>query len=222
MLHNCMLYKSDPFLKPFFPARWVRVTGWSVPCRTCMREASWSGLSSTRPIASVRCVPELTVLYLRYSFLWQKILWITPMPFPSFSGATISVQTTRGCTSCVRNSPKWPSWPWRPPPPRASRRTSSTSCRWPGRRCTCLKSHLISDLSPALLHHCLLQQVWLEIFSHCAFRFTMSFNRTNLKYAVLPKKPKKVDEDCINWIKRHYPRKPATLMVCKCYSEHYH
>ncbi|KAM3870622.1 recQ-like DNA helicase BLM [Diretmus argenteus] len=36
--------------------------------------------------------------------------------------------------------------------------------------------------------------------------FTMSFNRTNLKYYVLPKKPKKVDEDCINWIKKHYPR----------------
>ncbi|XP_072550724.1 recQ-like DNA helicase BLM isoform X2 [Salminus brasiliensis] len=36
--------------------------------------------------------------------------------------------------------------------------------------------------------------------------FTMSFNRHNLKYSVLPKKPKKVDEDCINWIKKHYPR----------------
>ncbi|XP_054631947.1 recQ-like DNA helicase BLM isoform X4 [Dunckerocampus dactyliophorus] len=36
--------------------------------------------------------------------------------------------------------------------------------------------------------------------------FTMSFNRANLKYSVLPKKPKKVDEDCINWIKKHYPR----------------
>ncbi|XP_075998238.1 recQ-like DNA helicase BLM [Genypterus blacodes] len=36
--------------------------------------------------------------------------------------------------------------------------------------------------------------------------FTMSFNRMNLKYAVLPKKPKKVDEDCITWIKKHYPR----------------
>lgn len=35
----------------------------------------------------------------------------------------------------------------------------------------------------------------------------MSFNRTNLKYSVLPKKPKKVDEDCISWIKKHYPRK---------------
>lgn len=35
----------------------------------------------------------------------------------------------------------------------------------------------------------------------------MSFNRTNLKYAVLPKKPKKVDEDCVSWIKKHYPRK---------------
>ncbi|XP_029290723.1 Bloom syndrome protein homolog isoform X2 [Cottoperca gobio] len=36
--------------------------------------------------------------------------------------------------------------------------------------------------------------------------FTMSFNRTNLKYTVLPKKPKKVDEDCIVWIKKNYPR----------------
>ncbi|XP_041853170.1 Bloom syndrome protein homolog isoform X2 [Melanotaenia boesemani] len=36
--------------------------------------------------------------------------------------------------------------------------------------------------------------------------FTMSFNRINLKYSVLPKKPKKVDEDCISWIKKHYPR----------------
>lgn len=36
--------------------------------------------------------------------------------------------------------------------------------------------------------------------------FNMSFNRINLKYAVLPKKPKKVDEDCISWIKKHYPR----------------
>ncbi|KAM9377443.1 recQ-like DNA helicase BLM [Pholidichthys leucotaenia] len=36
--------------------------------------------------------------------------------------------------------------------------------------------------------------------------FTMSFNRMNLKYSVLPKKPKKVDEDCISWITKHYPR----------------
>ncbi|KAJ8417515.1 hypothetical protein AAFF_G00223580 [Aldrovandia affinis] len=36
--------------------------------------------------------------------------------------------------------------------------------------------------------------------------FTMSFNRHNLKYTVLPKKPKKVAEDCIDWIKKHYPR----------------
>lgn len=44
-------------------------------------------------------------------------------------------------------------------------------------------------------------------FSFQYFSFTMSFNRTNLKYAVLPKKPKKVDEDCVGWIKKHYPRK---------------
>ncbi|XP_005999763.2 recQ-like DNA helicase BLM [Latimeria chalumnae] len=35
--------------------------------------------------------------------------------------------------------------------------------------------------------------------------FTMSFNRHNLKYEVLPKKPKKVAEDCMEWIKKHYP-----------------
>ncbi|XP_060780018.1 recQ-like DNA helicase BLM isoform X2 [Neoarius graeffei] len=35
--------------------------------------------------------------------------------------------------------------------------------------------------------------------------FSMSFNRHNLKYSVIPKKPKKVDEDCINWIMKHYP-----------------
>nr|XP_023666914.1 Bloom syndrome protein isoform X2 [Paramormyrops kingsleyae] len=36
--------------------------------------------------------------------------------------------------------------------------------------------------------------------------FTMSFNRDNLKYTILPKKPKKVDVDCVEWIKKHYPR----------------
>ncbi|KAK7152219.1 hypothetical protein R3I94_008518 [Phoxinus phoxinus] len=36
--------------------------------------------------------------------------------------------------------------------------------------------------------------------------FTMSFNRHNLKYSVLPKKPKKVAEECIQWIKKYYPR----------------
>lgn len=46
----------------------------------------------------------------------------------------------------------------------------------------------------------------------------MSFNRTNLKYAVLPKKPKKVDEDCVSWIKKHYPRKYLrNLCVCSSF-----
>uniref|UniRef100_W5NAF6 RecQ-like DNA helicase BLM n=1 Tax=Lepisosteus oculatus TaxID=7918 RepID=W5NAF6_LEPOC len=36
--------------------------------------------------------------------------------------------------------------------------------------------------------------------------FTMSFNRHNLKYAVLPKKPKKIAEDCLEWIKKYHPR----------------
>lgn len=38
------------------------------------------------------------------------------------------------------------------------------------------------------------------------FRFTMSFNRHNLKYDVLPKKPKKVAMDCLEWIKKYHPR----------------
>ncbi|KAF7466992.1 Hypothetical predicted protein [Marmota monax] len=35
--------------------------------------------------------------------------------------------------------------------------------------------------------------------------FSMSFNRHNLKYYVLPKKPKKVAFDCLEWIQKHHP-----------------
>uniref|UniRef100_A0A6I8PL64 RecQ-like DNA helicase BLM n=1 Tax=Ornithorhynchus anatinus TaxID=9258 RepID=A0A6I8PL64_ORNAN len=35
--------------------------------------------------------------------------------------------------------------------------------------------------------------------------FSMSFNRHNLKYDVLPKKPKKVAFDCLSWIRKHHP-----------------
>ncbi|XP_030734429.1 recQ-like DNA helicase BLM isoform X1 [Globicephala melas] len=35
--------------------------------------------------------------------------------------------------------------------------------------------------------------------------FSMSFNRHNLKYYVLPKKPKKVAFDCLEWIRKHHP-----------------
>ncbi|XP_068954762.1 recQ-like DNA helicase BLM isoform X1 [Petaurus breviceps papuanus] len=35
--------------------------------------------------------------------------------------------------------------------------------------------------------------------------FSMSFNRHNLKYSVLPKKPKKVAFDCLEWIRKHHP-----------------
>ncbi|XP_027017479.1 Bloom syndrome protein homolog isoform X5 [Tachysurus fulvidraco] len=35
--------------------------------------------------------------------------------------------------------------------------------------------------------------------------FSMSFNRHNLKYSILPKNPKKIAEDCIHWIKKYYP-----------------
>ncbi|KAM3828337.1 recQ-like DNA helicase BLM isoform 2-T2 [Vipera latastei] len=34
--------------------------------------------------------------------------------------------------------------------------------------------------------------------------FTMSFNRHNLKYEVLPKKPKTVALDCLQWIRKHH------------------
>eukprot|EP00062_Callorhinchus_milii_P002136 gi/632938039/ref/XP_007903513.1/ PREDICTED: Bloom syndrome protein [Callorhinchus milii] len=36
--------------------------------------------------------------------------------------------------------------------------------------------------------------------------FTMSFNRDNLKYEVLPKRPKKIADECTEWIKKNYPR----------------
>nr|XP_027810919.1 Bloom syndrome protein isoform X2 [Marmota flaviventris] len=35
--------------------------------------------------------------------------------------------------------------------------------------------------------------------------FSMSFNRHNLKYYVLQKKPKKVAFDCLEWIQKHHP-----------------
>lgn len=35
--------------------------------------------------------------------------------------------------------------------------------------------------------------------------FTMSFNRHNLKYDVLPKKPKSVALDCLQWIRKYHP-----------------
>ncbi|XP_041031089.1 Bloom syndrome protein homolog isoform X2 [Carcharodon carcharias] len=47
--------------------------------------------------------------------------------------------------------------------------------------------------------------------------FTMSFNRHNLKYEVLPKKPKKIAEECIEWIRRNYPRDSGIIY---CLSRH--
>ncbi|KAG8440835.1 hypothetical protein GDO86_006536 [Hymenochirus boettgeri] len=47
--------------------------------------------------------------------------------------------------------------------------------------------------------------------------FTMSFNRENLKYEVLPKKPKKVALDCVEWIKKHYPNESGIIY---CLSRH--
>ncbi|XP_069768074.1 recQ-like DNA helicase BLM isoform X2 [Narcine bancroftii] len=47
--------------------------------------------------------------------------------------------------------------------------------------------------------------------------FTMSFNRHNLKYEVLPKKPKKIAEDCIDWIKKNYPHDSGIIY---CLSRH--
>ncbi|NXU79660.1 BLM protein, partial [Oreotrochilus melanogaster] len=47
--------------------------------------------------------------------------------------------------------------------------------------------------------------------------FTMSFNRHNLKYDVLPKKPKKVAMDCLEWIKKHHPHDSGIIY---CLSRH--
>lgn len=42
----------------------------------------------------------------------------------------------------------------------------------------------------------------------------MSFNRHNLKYYVLPKKPKKVAFDCLEWIRKHYPCEYSHVINC--------
>ncbi|OCT86709.1 Bloom syndrome protein homolog isoform X2 [Xenopus laevis] len=47
--------------------------------------------------------------------------------------------------------------------------------------------------------------------------FTMSFNRDNLKYEVLPKKPKRVALDCVEWIKKHHPNDSGIIY---CLSRH--
>ncbi|KAM5171012.1 recQ-like DNA helicase BLM isoform 2-T3 [Mantella aurantiaca] len=47
--------------------------------------------------------------------------------------------------------------------------------------------------------------------------FSMSFNRDNLKYEVLPKKPKKVASDCVEWIKKHHPNDSGIIY---CLSRH--
>ncbi|KAK2539541.1 hypothetical protein Q9966_005257 [Columba livia] len=47
--------------------------------------------------------------------------------------------------------------------------------------------------------------------------FTMSFNRQNLKYDVLPKKPKKVATDCLEWIKKYHPHDSGIIY---CLSRH--
>ncbi|XP_069079073.1 recQ-like DNA helicase BLM isoform X1 [Pleurodeles waltl] len=41
--------------------------------------------------------------------------------------------------------------------------------------------------------------------------FTMSFNRHNLKYEVLPKRPKRVAVDCVEWIKKHYSKESGII-----------
>ncbi|ELW62827.1 Bloom syndrome protein [Tupaia chinensis] len=47
--------------------------------------------------------------------------------------------------------------------------------------------------------------------------FSMSFNRHNLKYYVLPKKPKKVAFDCLDWIRKHHPYDSGIIY---CLSRH--
>ncbi|OCT89876.1 Bloom syndrome protein homolog [Xenopus laevis] len=47
--------------------------------------------------------------------------------------------------------------------------------------------------------------------------FTMSFNRDNLKYEVLPKRPKRVALDCVEWIKKYHPNNSGIIY---CLSRH--
>ncbi|XP_075714546.1 recQ-like DNA helicase BLM [Rhinoderma darwinii] len=47
--------------------------------------------------------------------------------------------------------------------------------------------------------------------------FSMSFNRDNLKFEVLPKKPKKVAFDCVEWIKKNHPNESGIIY---CLSRH--
>lgn len=42
-------------------------------------------------------------------------------------------------------------------------------------------------------------------------RFTQSFNRTNLQYTVVPKKPKKVNEDIIELIRGSFSRQSGII-----------
>lgn len=44
-------------------------------------------------------------------------------------------------------------------------------------------------------------------------RFTQSFNRTNLQYSVIPKKPKKVIQDIIELINRSF-RGQSGIVYC--------
>ncbi|XP_073425104.1 recQ-like DNA helicase BLM isoform X2 [Dendrobates tinctorius] len=47
--------------------------------------------------------------------------------------------------------------------------------------------------------------------------FSMSFNRDNLKYDVLPKKPKKVAYDCVAWIKKNHPNESGIIYCLSRY-----
>ncbi|XP_032820002.2 recQ-like DNA helicase BLM isoform X4 [Petromyzon marinus] len=56
-----------------------------------------------------------------------------------------------------------------------------------------------------------------QLTMNAPLTFIQSFNRDNLKYEVLPKKPKKVAEDCLQWIRSNYPRDSGIIY---CLSRH--
>ncbi|XP_062998816.1 recQ-like DNA helicase BLM isoform X2 [Elgaria multicarinata webbii] len=47
--------------------------------------------------------------------------------------------------------------------------------------------------------------------------FSMSFNRHNLKYDVLPKKPKSVALDCLQWIRKYHPHDSGIIYCLSRY-----
>lgn len=72
---------------------------------------------------------------LLYAFIFSSSHFESFHHFKSFSGATISAQTTRSCMNYVRSSLMWQWWLWQPQLLPECRKTSSTSWTWVDPKC---------------------------------------------------------------------------------------